>query len=87
MYILEVLEHKQMHHYVAQRYTSWHKIFKRHDFHAFTDWPPTANVILHKIFSGGMKRRACCYMYSVPREETKNHFFQHSVHLFCDGTW
>ena len=24
---------------------------------------------------------------SAPQEETENHFFQHSVHLFCDGTW
>ncbi len=26
-------------------------------------------------------------LYSAPQEETENHFFQHSVHLFCDGTW
>ena len=26
-------------------------------------------------------------MYSAPQEETENHFFQHSVHSFCDGTW
>ena len=25
--------------------------------------------------------------YSAPQEETENHFFQHSVHLFCGGTW
>ena len=26
-------------------------------------------------------------IYSAPQEETENHFFQHSVHLFYDGTW
>ena len=26
-------------------------------------------------------------IYSAPQEETENHFFQHSVRLFCDGTW
>ena len=39
------------------------------------------------VFLRARENTAGLGSYSAPQEETENHFFQHSVHLFCDGIW